>query len=144
MRLALVDTCIWIARCDDSDPQYTAAITTLDFIQESPIRILMPWPILYETLRTKFVEKSEPLRKFRNIVTNPNVERMDDSPYREEALSTTLREQRRFPEMSMVDCLLCLMMQRSKFRIAHFVTFDGGGHFGQICADKGIEILRGH
>ena len=141
MRYALVDTGIWIARFDVSDQHHTAATTTLKLIQESSIKILMPWPILYETLRTRFVKKNEPLRKFGNIVTNPNVKRIDDSPYREEALRVTLREQHRFPEMSMVDCLLYLMIQSGKFRIAHFVTFDGGRHFGQVCANKGISIL---
>ena len=143
MRYALVDTGIWIARFDTNGPHRTAAINTLKSILESPIKILMPWPILYETLRTKYVEKSDPLREFCNIVNNPNVERIDDSPYREEALNTTLRKQCRFPEMSMVDCLLYLMMQSGEFRIVHFATFDSGRHFGQICAEKGIEILPG-
>ena len=144
MRYALADTGFWIARFDISDHHHNRAFDIHKLIQESPTRILIPWPILYETLNTKFVKRSELLRKFGNIITDPNVERIDDFPYREKALNVTLREQHRFPEMSMVDCLLYLMMQSGEFRIAHFVTFDGGGHFGQICAKKGIGILPGH
>ena len=143
MKYALTDTGFWFALFNDRDRHHTEAVNIHKRIQ-FPTKILIPWPILYETLNTKFVKRSESLRKFGNIVTDPNVKCIDDSPYREEALSTTLRERRRFPKMSMVDCLLYLMMQRGEFRIAHFVTFDGGGHFGQICAKKGIEILPVH
>ncbi len=142
MKYALTDTGFWFALFNDRDRHHTEAVNIHERIQFQT-RILIPWPILYETLRTQFVEKSEPLRKFRNIVTNPNVERIDDSPYREDALNTTLRKQCRFPKMSMVDCLLYLMMQSGEFRIVHFATFDSGRHFGQICAKKGIEILLG-
>ena len=57
MKYALVDTGIWIAMFDPNDKYHERS----KLISESfdKFHLILPWPTLYETLRTKFVKKTK-------------------------------------------------------------------------------------
>lgn len=81
----LVDTGIFIALFDERDDHHQSACRIEKWLDSQSI--LLPWPILYETLNTRLVNrlKRDPagLAKFGAIARSPKTELLDDAPYRE-------------------------------------------------------------
>ena len=139
MEYALVDTGVWYAIFDRHDPHHSEArekAEALDLFQ-----LVLPWPTLYETLRTRFVKNSVALGQFERFLKSPNVTYVDDSSFRdaefELALESSLRRGR---PLSMVDCLVRLLLEDVNTRISHLVTLNERD-FADVCRKKGIEII---
>src|SRR5580704_13820578 len=104
MQYALADTGLWYAMFDQHDQYHIQSKRKAEILNAS--RIVLPWPILFETLRTKFVRNAVALARFERFLKTPNLVYLDDSPFRhaamELALESSLRQKR---PLSMVDCL---------------------------------------
>src|SRR5271170_2714845 len=124
---------------DRRDPYHdeaTAKVELLDVLQ-----LVLPWPTIYETLRTKFVRNSMALGQFERFLKKPNVTYLDDSPFRdaafEMALESSLRQGR---PLSMVDCLIRLLLEDMNTRVEYLLTLNGRD-FEDVCRRKGVEII---
>ena len=53
MEFVLADTGVWYAMFDSRDPHYAEGKEKAERL--SLFQIVLPWPTLYETLRTRFV-----------------------------------------------------------------------------------------
>jgi hypothetical protein len=53
MQYALVDTGLWYTMFDRHDPYHNQATGKAEIL--NAFHIVLPWPTLYETLRTRFV-----------------------------------------------------------------------------------------
>jgi predicted nucleic acid-binding protein len=133
----MVDTGYWYAVCDAAESAHDAAVTRFTAFERH--RIILPWPCLYETLRTRFVKKLGATQRFAAISGRPNVERLDDSPYRDAALEQTLRTARRRP-MSLVDMVMRLMLEDVNVRVNGLLTFNRKD-FHDVCRARGLEML---
>jgi len=60
----LVDTGVWYAICDSKDSQQVEISIEELWAKIEPHFIVVPWPIVYETLRTKFVKNHRALERF--------------------------------------------------------------------------------
>ncbi len=104
-------------------------------------QIVLPWPTMYETLRTKFVRKTPALQQLRNYLTHPRVQYLDDVPYREQAMelafSSALSARR---PLSMIDCLLRLIMDDATVKIDLLATFNVRD-FVDVCRKRRIELI---
>ena len=140
MPSVLVDTGVWYALCDFRD-----TVAPRDRIEEIYDRIrlhdvLIPWPIAYETLRTRLVRNRLAMARFEQELKSPRVVLLDDAPYREEAIELSFESSlRRGRPLSMVDCLLRLLIDDVRVRMKFLATFNPRD-FHDVCARRGIEL----
>ena len=136
----LLDTGVWIALCDRTDRSVSPKVARALERRIAPHRVILPWPIAYETLRTRFVRNRIALQEFEKKLTSPRLDRQDDSRYREPALmlslDASLRQRR---PLAMVDCMLRLVIEDPNVNLRYFATFNARD-FSDVCARRGIEM----
>ena len=136
----LIDTGVWYSLCDQRDRM--VGDKSIGAIQKliAAHSIAFPWPIAYETLRTRLVRNRLALERFEQQLKSARVEYVDDSPYRMDALALSIDSSlHRARPLSMVDCLMRIFMDDADTRIRYLVTFNVGD-FADICAKRKIEI----
>lgn len=139
MDFALVDTGFWIAAFDSRDDYHAEAqekIELLDLFQ-----LVLPWPTVYETLRTRLVRNPFALQRFESFLKSPRITFLDDTPYRDHALEVSLESSLRGKRpLSMVDCMIRLAIEDDSTKIDYLATFNRGD-FIDICSRYSVEIL---
>jgi predicted nucleic acid-binding protein len=139
MQYVLVDTGLWYAMFDSRDQYHSEAKGKAEIL--SALHIVMPWPTLYETLRTKFVRNHVALDQFERLLKRPNVKYLDDSLFRLDALELSLQSLlRRKRPLSMVDCLIRLILEDVNTRISYLATLNRRD-FVDICRINRVEII---
>jgi predicted nucleic acid-binding protein len=105
MNSVIVDTGVWLAMFDAHDERYLAGQAKAELLEL--LQVVVPWPTMYETLRTRFVKNTFALKQFETFLKSPAVIYLDDQPYRDAAFQLSLESSlRRKRPLSMVDCLL--------------------------------------
>lgn len=142
-KIILVDSAFFFALFHPKDTYHKKAIEKQKWLDG--FRIVVPWPILYETINSRFVMSPEVIRSFENIMRQPHTNRLDDSKYREEAYEETLALAKRgykrgYGAISLVDSVLHAILKDVNVRISAMLTFDHRD-FVPICASRNIEIL---
>jgi len=136
----LVDTGIFIALFDERDDHHQSAKRIEKWLDSRSI--LLPWPILYETLNTRLVNrlKRDPasLAKFGAIARSTNTELLDDKPYRE-ALWTFLDQSSFRTSLSLVDAVLCNIIKDVNVPVSAILTFNERD-FCAVCQQNNIEL----
>lgn len=132
---ALIDAGFWIALLDENDQHHQRACEKQDLLDDCTI--LLPWPILYETLRTRFVKAPAKIEGFRRILQRPAVERLDDAAYRVKALETALSGRRR---LSLVDCVLRMVLEDTNVKVDYLYTFNPGD-FHDVCRRRSVVMM---
>jgi predicted nucleic acid-binding protein len=139
MLYALVDTGLWYAMFDRRDAYHDEAKDKAEIL--NAFHIVLPWPTLYETLRTRFVRNAAALDQFERFLKRPNVNYLDDSPFRtaavELSLESSLRQRR---PLSMVDCLIRLIIEDVNTRISYLATLNLKD-FEDVCRINRVEII---
>jgi predicted nucleic acid-binding protein len=126
IRGVLADTCFWIAAFDPSDNYHPQAAQFLRTIRKGII--LMPWPIMYETLGTRTVRKEQMRKSFASLLTG-KVHKINDVEYREQCLKDALTDKR---PLSLVDRIVRRIIQDRAYRITQLLTFNQGD-FYDVC-----------
>jgi predicted nucleic acid-binding protein len=134
--VALVDSGFWYACLDKSDQHYKDAQTYAELILG--YRYVIPWPTLYETLCTRYVRNPLLVRKFEFFLKRPNAILLDDAPYKELALETTLSGVGR--GYSIVDNVLRMILEDGNVRVQCLFTFNRSD-FYDICYRRDIEMI---
>jgi predicted nucleic acid-binding protein len=115
-RNLIVDTGYWFPLFDPRDGEHRMAEAKAHHIDT--LRVVFPWPTLYETLGTRFVKNKSGMDKFERSLRRPTVQFIDDGPYRDDALEATLREARLGRRaISLCDMLIRLIIQDTNVRI---------------------------
>jgi predicted nucleic acid-binding protein len=141
MDRVLADTGVWYEMFDprrlDADEirEIRKKAEILDFC-----RLVVPWPTLYETLRSRMVNNRIAMQLMENYLKRPNLEYVDDAPYREEALKQAFSWCSRGRPLGMVDCLIRLVLDDIKIKIDVLATVDPKD-FVDVCRKKRIEII---
>jgi len=139
MEYTLVDTGIWIAMFDPKD-QHRAQIEEISEYLDI-YHLILPWPTIYETLKTRFTRNRNSMQSFEAYLKRPRILFLDDGPYREEALklcfSSTLRNYR---SLSMVDCLIRLILDDKNIKVRCLATFNNKD-FIDICQKRQVGII---
>jgi predicted nucleic acid-binding protein len=140
MTSILVDTGVWYALCDPRDRTVRPEAIDDIYARVKVHSIVVPWPIAYETLRTRFVRNRLALERFEREIKSPRVVFLDDEPYREDALTLSIESSlRRGRPLSMVDCVIRFLLDDVRTRIRYLVTFNQRD-FLDICAARQIEL----
>ena len=138
-KTVVVDTGYWLALCDAKDTYYTQAGSKAHYIQS--LTVIFPWPILYETLGTRFVKNRLGMSNFERILKRPNVLFVNDVFYRNAAFEQTLQEsQRGARSISLCDMMLRLILQDEKLRIDALLTFNPKD-FYDVCRSAKVQML---
>ena len=105
------------------------------------VRIAFPWPILYETIDTRFVKNSVGMTRLNMLLKSPKTVLIDDTSYRDSALNVTIREpQDPLRPISLVDMVIRFILDDPNVRIDALLTFNESD-FADICRKRRIEIL---
>lgn len=140
MASILVDSGVWYSLCDPRDRTVSREVINDIHARVSVHTIVVPWPIVYETLRTRFVRSRPAMERFEHEIRSPGVILLDDAPYRDDALAHAIEwSLRRGRPLSMVDCVLRLLLDDAQTRIQYLVTFNQRD-FVDVCAARRIEL----
>ena len=139
MDFLIVDTGVWYALFDSRDSNYRQAEEKADLLNS--LDIVVPWPTMYETLRTRFVRNIAALRQFERFLKSPNVQFLDDQGFRASAFELSLDSSlHKARPLSMVDCLIRLMIDDTNTNIRYLATFNVSDFF-DVCARNRVEII---
>jgi predicted nucleic acid-binding protein len=148
MKNICVDACFLIALYDPHDKDHVAARTLFEqLFDESRHRMIVPWPILYETVSTRLARRSESVqwlhREWTMLQRQKRLEPLFDRKLRQRALDETFGEMVRganYRALSLVDRVIRLMLQSSKLRLNAFITFNRGD-FEDVCRARRIQLV---
>lgn len=135
----LVDTGFLIALLDERDRHHASARRLEEWLDFVPI--VLPWPILYETVNTRLARRPQNLAKFGAIVRLPETLLLDDAPYREESLAAVLAPNPARGPLSLVDAVLCNIIEDVKVPISAMLTFNDRD-FLAVCQENDVELLN--
>lgn len=138
MNNILVDSCFWYALFDSSDAYHSKAQEMKDDLEYG--NIILPYPILYETLNTRFSKRKEWMSSFDRYIRRDTTYLIPDGEYREKALSNTFfYSLERNRPMALVDISIRLMLEDVNLHIDTLITFNAGD-FSDVCANKNIKL----
>lgn len=115
----LVDSGYWLALYDPRDQHHNEATGTEEYLHL--VTPLVPWPTLYEVMRTRFVKRKDRLNQFEKALLALQPTFIDDSKYRDSALSKTWRGA---GTISLADHVLRLILEDRPSRIDYILTFN--------------------
>ena len=137
----LVDTCVWLAIFDPTDSTRDRATVADHAERIRSMTAIIPWPITYETMSSKFAKNRLALQCFEKQLKSPRIQFLDDAPYREaalrHALASSLRQQR---PLSLTDCLLRVVVDELGPGLNYLATYNVKD-FSDVCSWNKIEIL---
>ena len=132
----LVDTGYFIALHDERDEHYATAKQHQHLLELHSV--VLPWPILYETINTRFAKRPGVLMQIDAIVAKRNTLLLDDSPYRETAYRQVLEFSRKRP-LSLVDVVLRAVIEDVNVHVSALLTFNTGD-FYDVCWPLHVEL----
>ncbi|MFZ1103193.1 MAG: hypothetical protein WAN86_10200 [Hyphomicrobiaceae bacterium] len=140
MASILVDSGIWYALCDSRDRTVERETVAEIYARIRVHTVVVPWPVLYETLGTRFARNRPAMERFEQEIKASRTVLLDDAPYRDDALTHSLEwSLRRGRALSLVDCVLRLLLDDVQTRIQYFVTFNQRD-FVDVCTTRRIEL----
>lgn len=134
----LIDTGFLIALIDPRDERREDALSLFDLIKKQ--NVIIPWPILYETFRTKYIRKNNVLVLFERFIEKNNICYLDDSPYRDNVYQQLIDSYKRQEQIySMVDFIIRDIIADINVKLDYLITFNKRD-FEDICRRRGVEI----
>lgn len=126
MANVLVDTSFWIALLKQDKPDDFYKEANEIWLALAVHRVIVPWPCLYETLSTRFAERSDSFRIFEEKLDPLQFERFDDREFRERALTEFFlqRSKEKKDRLSLTDLVIREILTDRSVEIHKLVTFD--------------------
>jgi predicted nucleic acid-binding protein len=134
----LLDSGFWFGLLDPRDDHHTNAGRVFRRIEKS--HALVPWPTLYEVVRTRLVKNPGTLAKLEAQLRSPGVHLLEDQRYRQGALADCLAERTGRRAISLVDRILRAVISDVNVRIDAVVTFNPAD-FADVCRARRIELI---
>jgi len=135
-KFLLVDSSFWFAFFDRRDQYHEKAQSILDSLIPQIHVLMLPWPILYETLNTRFARRIEWKRNLRIILVKYKHELIDDSSYRKKAYDLYFNISKTY---SLVDLVIREIINDNSYKIDGIITFNEND-FRDLCYKSKIEI----
>ena len=132
----LADTGYFIALYDERDEHYAMAQSNKHLLDLHPV--VLPWPVLYETINTRFARRPRILTRMDLIIAKADTLLLDDSPYREGAYRQVQQTSRKRP-MSLVDAVLRAVIEDANVRISGLLTFNEKD-FYDLCHSRHVDL----
>lgn len=140
----LIDTGFWYSYLGTrQDSLQGKAIELYDiFISGNVNNIIIPFPVLYETINTKLLkDKNQKAADWflKKLVSDPKFIRLPDKDYRETAFNSTIGTTRK-RGISLVDNILRAMLADGLLKIDALITFNTGD-FSDVCKKQRIQLI---
>ena len=135
----LVDTGFFVALFNERDQHHASARRLEEWLDFVPI--VLPWPILYETVNTRLARRPQNLAKFGAIVRLPETLLLDDAPYREDSFAAVLAQNPARGPLSLVDAVLCNVIEDVNVPISAMLTFNDRD-FLAVCHENNVELIN--
>ena len=128
----LVDTGFFFALDNEDDPHHVAALERQEWLEE--FDVVIPWPVLYETMNTRFSRRRRRgvVSRFHVVVARQGTLLIDDSPYRHGAYGRAVQPPMRAAPVSLVDAVLLAIIEDVNVPFAAMLTFNLRD-FGVVC-----------
>lgn len=140
MRRLIIDSCFWFALFDVKDQYHNKADEMAKFFDNPEVKILVPFPSMYETLNTSFVDDKKQLERFSDILnSHERIEFVNDDDYKDSAFSKTI-SQKKDTKVSLVDYIILEMLADSSLAIDGVVTFNERD-FSEACRNLEKEMV---
>lgn len=124
MKRLIFDSCYWFAFFNEKDQYHHLANQMADTFNSPSIKILIPFPSMYETLNTAFVDNKSRLKRLSEILSNhEKVEFIFDDEYKDNAYRNTIGQENGC-KVSLVDSIILEMLEDKNFAIDGVVTFN--------------------
>ena len=136
----LVDSGFFVALFNERDQHHASARRLEEWLDVGPI--ILPWPILYETVNTRLTRRPQDLAKFGAIVQLPETLLLDDAPYREDSFAVVLAQNPARRSLSLVDAVLCNVIEDVNVPVSAMLTFNRRD-FSAVCRENNVELLSG-
>ena len=135
----IVDTGFWIGYYEPRDQYHGEAMEKAAILDS--VNVLLPWPVLYETLNSRFVRRAERVRHFERFVSRPSVALLNDAPFREDAYKET-RDAAILGKrpLSLTDVVIRLMLQSTNVKIHYILTFNQRDYV-DVCTRRSIGVV---
>lgn len=133
-KIVLTDTGFWCALYEPRDQHYDDAQSIAEMIEDH--QIILPWPIMYEFLNTRFTRRNDRVNSFRAQSRKPNITFLDDTMYKNVALNEVLN----VGKHSLVDSVIRQILSDVNVRIDYLITFNISD-FEDVCHRRRIEII---
>ena len=145
----LVDTGVFFAYYEPSDQYHEEATILLNtwWDQPGPSRLVVAFPVLYETLNTRFVQDHRRMaawtRNWSAWRAHGPLEYCDDEPYRlkafDECVTAVPRAPQSYRALSLVDRILRTLLEDPDVHLDGLWTFNPGD-FADVCKLRNIAI----
>lgn len=128
-----VDTGFLLGLYDQSDQYHDRAKQQFtEYFEHTRNNLLVPWPILYETLSTRLVKNRPAMNLLENdwiiLSQQRRLELLPDEPFRGDIIYECFAELRKHPaharRLSLVDRVIRRMLSDVNVRIDAFITFN--------------------
>lgn len=136
----LVDSGFFFALYNQRDSNHAEAIEKAEWL--SDLAVVIPWPILYDTVNTRFARRPKTMDQFRRILRKPDTRLIDDKPYRNDVFQgmfTRIKPQLNVSP-SLVDSVVYEILSDVNVPVHAMLTFNLRD-FERICWSSGVEIL---
>ena len=127
------DACFLIGLYDETDQYHAQARNCfVEHIEKGRNMLLLPWPIMYGSVSTRMARSERRMRAIdrhlRTLRVNRQVEFIDDSCYRIEALAECFPDSpnRRYRPLSLADVVIRKMLMHGELRVNALATFNVG------------------
>ena len=140
MKRLIFDSCYWFALFNEKDQYHHLANQMADTFNSPSIKILIPFPSMYETLNTAFVDNKSRLKRLSEILSNhEKVEYIFDDEYKDNAYRNTIGQENG-SKVSLVDSIILEMLEDQNLAIDGVVTFNSRD-FAEPCRILQKEMI---
>jgi hypothetical protein len=142
------DALFLIALYDPTDAYHDGAPDFfVEWFQDLPSILVLPWPIMYETVKTRLARRPHLIAEmdmhFSWLRAANRLEFVDDSPYREHELDTALEGTRRrgyYRPLSLADRVIRRIISEQHLNIHGLITLNDDD-FSDICYLRGCDLM---
>ena len=142
MTKILCDSCFWFALCNEDDSYHLSAVDYLELFESSKdeVKLIIPFPSLYETLRTEFCKREKAMLLFNRVIDAFGYFVFDDK-YREASYAIVKSSQNyQGRHFSLVDMIIRSIIEDNNVRKDALVT-SNVHDFDDIASVYGVDIL---
>ena len=140
MKRLIFDSCYWFALFNEKDQYHQLANQMANTFNSPSIKILIPFPSMYETLNTAFVDNKSRLKRLSEILSNhEKVEFIFDDEYKDNAYRNTIGQENG-SKVSLVDSIILEMLEDQNLAIDGVVTFNSRD-FAEPCRILQKEMI---
>lgn len=142
MNRVLCDSCFWFGLLDPSDSYACSSEDWYDTLTSfGDLKFIIPYPSLYETLKTSICKNHRAMERFNDIVTRYGYLIPDDD-YREDAFKQVMSKSNYLGRhFSFVDIIIRLILEDPNVHKSLFIT-SNVGDFKDVTDSNGIELLE--